>query len=59
MKVLIYLLFTIGIAMFIIGYVNSIKTCPHRKIKYKYIPRKEYDEQMDHKHIDNVKHIFN
>ena len=59
MKVLIYILFTIGIVMITVGYINSIKSCPPRKIEYRYIPQKEYEEQMNEKHIENVKHIFN
>lgn len=45
--------------MLTIGYINSSKSCPPRKIEYRYISKKEYDEQMDEKHIENVKHIFN
>ena len=59
MNVLIYILFIIGIVMLTSGYINSSKSCPPRKIEYRYISKKEYDEQMDEKHIENVKHIFN
>tara|TARA_B100000401_G_C52563394_1_gene604411 strand:- start:385 stop:609 length:225 start_codon:yes stop_codon:yes gene_type:complete len=74
MKVLIYILFTIGIVMMTIGYINSTKSCPPRKIEYRYIPKKKYkkhidqehideeniyEEYIDKKNIDNVKHIFN
>jgi len=58
MKLLIYILFTIGVVFLTIGYMNSTTKCPPRKIEYRYIPKKEYEEQMDEKHIDNIKHIF-
>ena len=75
MKILIYILFTIGIVMMTIGYINSTKSCPPRKIEYRYISKKHidqehideehidqehiYEKQMDERNIDNVKHIFN
>jgi hypothetical protein len=47
MKAFIVLLTFGGIMAIVIGYINSIKSCPEPKIEYRYIPRTFEEEQND------------
>ena len=45
MKLLIVILFFIGIIITLIGYYQSKQNCPIRKTKYKFLPKTVEEEQ--------------
>ena len=46
MRIVIIIIFIIGIVFIVTGYMENFKQCPLPKIEYRYIPRSFYEEQV-------------
>lgn len=47
MNSVLLFIFLIGVFMVLFGYSKNYKGCPEPLIEYRYIPRSQYDEQME------------
>ena len=55
MKTIVLFLFIIGIVMIVVGYTREVSKVENTKIEYRYIPRNQYEDQMQ---SDSVSTIF-
>ena len=55
MKSIVLFLFMIGVIMIVVGYTKEMSKNENVKIEYRYIPRNQYEDQME---PDKVSSIF-
>ena len=54
MKALVLFLFIVGIVMIVMGYTREVSKNENTKIEYRYIPRNQYEEQMQSTNVTSI-----
>lgn len=54
MKTIVLFLFIVGIVMIVIGYTREVSKNENVKIEYRYIPRNQYEEQMQSTNVSSI-----